>query len=228
MKPLLFASCLAIISLFAKPAIAIEGEHQLYADLLTRDNSTYFKVAAQSIYNKKIRNIELIDMLAEVFAKRIHGEIYFDPDTTAWLAKAIGTSGSKRYTSLLNIAKNSDISRKARKHVKTSLGKLTKASDSQFVKGSIDLAQKAKEISQQRKAQSSVITPETFAKVTTGDTIDQVLSKLGMPNSVEVAFATQRRPWVGVVSYSMLQLIYTQQGSINFHYAGRLTNWTVK
>jgi hypothetical protein len=219
---------MALSLIFAKPAGAFEGEYQIYADLLTSKNSAQIKVAAKSIFNKKIHDPALTDLVAEVFAQIIDKQFSIDEDTTAWVAKAIGVSKSKRYTPLLTAAKTSGVSSKIKKYISKSLDKLTQSADGAYVKGSVDLAQVVATIAKQQKEQDRVIAPEKFKQVSIGDTLDQVITKLGMPTEYDITFGSRRQRWVGTIHYSMLGFTFGDQGAFNLHYVAKSTNWVVK
>ncbi len=228
MKQILLISCMALFILFAKPVGAFEGEHRIYADLLTSKNSAQIKVAAKSIYNKKIRTRALTDLAAEVLAQIVDRKFHIDEDTTAWVAKVIGVSKSQRYTSFLELAKASDISRKVKKHISNSLDDLTQPSGTTFVKGRVDLAEVIKTLNEQKKQQLNAVVPDNFKKVAIGSTINHVIKTLGMPTDYAITFGSRRQPWVGTIHYSMLNLIFADQGSFILHYVAKSTNWIVK
>ncbi|WP_199610923.1 hypothetical protein [Flocculibacter collagenilyticus] len=229
MKHFLIVALLLVVTFFSHSSRALEQEHLIYADLLTRNNSTHVKVAAQSIYNKQVDNQELFEIAAQVLAESLTDDIKLDEDTKAWVVKAVGVSKSKRYEKLLLSIKKGGYSSKLKKYTKKTLKILTKSADSSFHRGDVSLQEVATRIANQHKTLTDVATEEKFASVFLGDSINQVIDKLGMPNKVRIAFGSRKQPWVGRVTYSMLAFNYEDLGSIVMHFvSGDIDNWQVR
>lgn len=229
MKKILVWVTLSLVLFAGQKVNAMDREEQLYAELLMRDNTLHVKVAAQSIYNKKIENIELVDIAAEVLGQSVMQGNSLNTDTQAWLAKAIGASGNQRYTNFLNKILDLDVTSKLKKYVKKSLKHLVNKSDTEFILGKINLAAASSVIDKNQLVSKPVATQDSFNSVHTGDTINQVFGKLGNPDNIEVVFGTKRQHWVGDVSYSMLKLVYKELGKLNLYFSLKSQNdWVVR
>ncbi len=230
MKKLISGICLSTLLFAANPLKAFEGEQQIYADLLSGNNGVHIKVGAQSIFNKEIKNFELIDLAAKVLVLSEAGKITLDPDTKAWLAKAIGASKSTRYAKLLDSVIKNTRDSKLKKFAKKARKKLVNKADTSFDQDKVDLAQTATKIERKQQAYISIASAEKFKTVLVGDSIDTVLEKMGMPDDIGVEFGSRNLGWgLGTVSYSLLNLKFNKLGGFNFHFnkdAG--SNWTVK
>lgn len=220
---------LALISLlgFATPSQALSVEETIYAELLTRKNAAHIKVGAQSLFNKNITNVELVDIAAEALALSLDGKITLKIDDQAWITKALGASKNLRYYDFLTTIIDSDVHGKLIKYSKKARGALETKGGGTFVKGKINLRDLAKKISQDKKKITSNATEDDFLDVYSGDTLDQVLDALGAPNRVSVVFGTATRAWVGTVRYSMLSLKFKNLGTLNFEFGKEIGQWIV-
>ena len=99
--------------LSATPAFAFFGTVSDHILLLTSSDSFDVKSGAESVFDRYGGNRTLID----VAAARLHAELLaqqgerLEEDTVAWLAKAVGGSGSRRYAAVLSDAQKHGRSR---------------------------------------------------------------------------------------------------------------------
>ncbi len=93
-------ACLLLVS--SVPASAFFGtptDHQL---LLTSENTREVREGAESVYDRYGANQQLLDIAAQRLHLEIEGSSSaLSDDAVAWLAKAVGGSGSNRYQALL-------------------------------------------------------------------------------------------------------------------------------
>ncbi|NRA72814.1 MAG: hypothetical protein HRU24_17590 [Gammaproteobacteria bacterium] len=217
-----------LLVIFVIPSKAGQIEDLIYADLLTRGNSVHIKVSAQSIYNKQLNNQRLHDLAAQLLAQSLDGTTALNVDTQSWLAKALGTCETTRYQKLLNSIISSGADSKLKKYTRLALEQMGNKSAPSFVKGAVDMKEAANRVKKEQAKHSSKATAETFSKVYTADTIDDVINKLGMPDDVDVTFGT-RRTWGITATYSMLNIKYQDLGNFIFNFSGKGTkNWLVK
>jgi len=225
-KKILLGSALCVSLLSAK-AFALDNELFIYETLLSQNNSTHAKVAAQSIHNKGIQNLALSDMVAQVLLDSMGNGKKQAIDTQAWLLKALGASKSKRYQKLIVSIIESGADSKVRKYAKQALANLSQPSESSFRDGDIDLKNIAAAVAKKKSNLKPKATKALFNQVYTGDTIEKVIESLGLPPRVDVNFATKRQ-WGITASYSMLSFKYKDLGSIVFYFESGLANWTVR
>lgn len=212
----------------SSPTLALEGEELLYAELLTKNNSVHIKAAAQSIYNKKIKNEELTDLVAEVLLQSLDGRLILTEDAQAWLAKALGASKNLRYKNILVAIDNSDASSKVRKYASKAEDKLINESNEPYTKGSLDIEELSREILKNKSTYVTVATKDNFRKVGKGDTINDVIAEIGLPDDVNIIYATRKQRWIGRISYSMIKIEYENLGVLSFEYFNEpVDNWTV-
>jgi len=206
---------------------ALNTEETIYADLMTRNNAIHVKVAAQSIFNKNMGNVELTDIAAEVLNQSLNGSINLDVDIQSWLAKAVGASGNLRYNDFLTSVIDSDVPGKLVKFTKQARDNLVKKSTDTFIPGKLKLAEVVDKIAKDKLNAKSSLTREQFNMVYPGDTVNKALDTLGMPDNISVVFANKRQAWLGTVRYSMLSISYQKLGTLNFEYFGDQGNWIV-
>jgi len=217
--------CAALLS---TPVIALENELFIYEMLHSKDNSAHAKVAAQSIHNKDIANLELADMVAQVLADSLAKNKKQTVDTQAWLLKALGASKSQRYQQLIQSIINSDADSKVKKYAKKALARLSESATNSFSAGDVNLTAIAKRVEQQQTNVKSKATRELFDKVYTGDTITSVIDTLGIPKRIDINFGTKRQ-WGITATYSMLSFKYGDFGNIVFYFQnGDIANWIVR
>ena len=130
-------SVFLVTILFSAAALAMDPASQRYIDQLTQGGMASVKQAAQSMYNTKETNTQVLDVAAEVLLQNYSNAS--DPDALAWVAKALGKSRNGRYYSVLKEVANSKADKKLRKHTATALKEIGLASGDQYAKGSVNL-----------------------------------------------------------------------------------------
>lgn len=226
MKDFILASCLLFSLFFVKPALAIEGEYQIYADLMTRDQQRFTKVIAKTIVFSEIQNLELIDFCAELIAKRLNKEIIISDDTAAWLIRAIGTSKSMRYQFFLTQLLNSDEDNKLKKYARSALKKSRNRAKARFYKGNVDFAALRKNVEQQRQSTNS-FSAEIFSKLETRQTLAQVLGLMGTPTKRTFVSVDKSQTANDVMGWNHLYLRFGDAGRVVFDFAADKKSWIV-
>ncbi len=221
MKYVLSVFYLPLLLLFTNTANALDDELRIYAELLTKENPIYIKVAAQTIYKKKINNTELTDIAAEVLARSLENKNQLDFDTQSWLIKSIAINENKRYQPFLNSILKMKVNNKLKKHVKKSLRNLWYSSEKIYQKGDINLTTVVNNLALAKKETPSVNSLNNFNQLMFGNSINDVINKSGLPDQVEVVFSSRR--------HSMLKFKYHNIGNINFNFVSKPeSNWIIK
>ena len=151
-----------------------------------------------------------------------------DEDTQAWLAKTLGGSTNSRYKNILVSIENSDVSSKIKKYAKKARKNLIKTSNEAYVEGGVNIKTFLLELTQQKKSYIAKVTNDKFTTIAKGDTLKNVIDKIGLPNNVNVIYGTRHQAWVGRISYSMLKFEYEGIGALKFEYFSEpLEDWAV-
>ncbi len=109
-------------------------------EMLVRGGPESQRDAAQSIYNGIERNTEVLDVVAEVLLQTFQRPGFVQVDATAWLCKALGSSGNERYRGVLQQVADKASERKVRKYAEQSLGMLPQGDAAPYIIGTVDLA----------------------------------------------------------------------------------------
>jgi len=228
MKQLAKIGCVLISLLLVNTVAAFEKENQIYAQLLLTGNAQQAKMAAQTIFNKKIKDQALTDVAAEALAQSFKFKLDFDPDTQAWLVKALGQTGSRRYQMLFDKDLYPETVSKVRRHMSSAMDNLSSKPQPSYEIGSIDLRALAQSIKKSNLSNAANIDEQQFASIRPGHNINRVVKLLGLPSKVGSTFGHRRQTWVGTISFSLLQLDYGNAGAITFHFHKEVHNWTVR
>lgn len=123
--------------LLSSAVSAMDPAGQRYIDQMTQGGMTSVKQAAQSMYNTRVTDTQVLDVAAEVLLQNYSNAS--DPDALSWVAKALGKSRNGRYYSALKEVAGSRADKKLRKHTASALKEIGGASGEQYVKGSVNL-----------------------------------------------------------------------------------------
>ena len=80
-----------------------KGEEYINASLLLSGENPQVILAAKTLYFAKSKNIELLDIVAELLWLESKPKSYMSSDGLAWMVKALGNSRLTRYQNLLKI-----------------------------------------------------------------------------------------------------------------------------
>lgn len=122
---------------------ALDAAETSYVDRLIKGGPGSIRDVAQSIYNTGNKNVEVLDIAAEVLIERYPtaGEDQGNVDASAWLCRALGASGNVRYRALLDkISDDKSVHRKLRGHCEKAAKGLPKVASDSYVQGSVNLA----------------------------------------------------------------------------------------
>lgn len=161
---------------------ALDASGQRYSKMLSSGGPGSIRSAAEDIYNTSFTDQEVLDLAAQVLSEfHTRGPDNRDnADTTAWLCKALGNSGSARYRSILEQVSNANIHRRTRGHCETAMDGLPKDATAQFVVGSVTVADYreggAKQVAGKPAAAPAAANPAAVSN----RTVDLSLVKEGM------------------------------------------------
>jgi hypothetical protein len=122
---------------------ALDAAEVSYVDRLIKGGPGSIRDVAQSIYNTGNKNVEVLDIAAEVLIERYPtaGEDQGNVDASAWLCRALGASGNVRYRALLDkISDDKAVHRKLRGHCEKAAKGLPKVASDSYVPGTVNLA----------------------------------------------------------------------------------------
>lgn len=187
----------------------------VYASLLNTQDSDLIRLAAKGIARDSINDQRITDMAARVLTEQMDGARLINADTTAWLAKALGASGSKRYSAALErlVAHQSG---KIAEHATLALAQLTDDAPA-FAIDDVDWADVAAEIV---SVGDSNRQDRRLYEASVGMSIEEVIRLLGYPTSVGTAIRGRRASYARF-SVNDLQFVFDGRGSVEFvHLAG--------
>ncbi|KRW61664.1 hypothetical protein [Pseudomonas sp. TTU2014-080ASC] len=187
LKRFIFASALCCS---ATTAFALDPSGQRYVEQLVQGGAVSIRDAAQSIYHSGYRDVETLDVAAEVLLQRYrNASDNTTSDALAWVCKALASSGNGRYKAVLDEVVANSNNRKMNRHCQKAAGSLS-AGASTYVKGSVNL--NAYRNGQGKPAANttaaaapartvSVSGTGAFANVRQGMSMDEVNALLGAP-----------------------------------------------
>jgi hypothetical protein len=185
-----------------------------YAWLLTADDNGRVKLGAKGLEHDGNAEIELADLAAKVLWEYDKGIRRLDPDTAAWLARALGATHSKRYLALLKELAATNPGKIA-KYAASSLTALSKSGET-FDPEVVQLDQIRSSL--RADAQDELPGDGSLFDFQSGVWIEDVFAKLGYPTDVGMAVRTRKVPHIGRISVTNLLLGYAGKGSIEFEY----------
>jgi len=140
-KLISFLIC-AGLTVMAGSALALDSSGQRITRMLATGGPNTVSDAAQDVYNQRIVDQEVLDVVAETlnqyYTRNQNDRDYVD--TTSWLCKALGSSGNGRYRDFLQTVVKSHVHKRARKYCDNALDGLPKGVANQYQPGSVDLA----------------------------------------------------------------------------------------
>jgi len=97
---ILFMGFILLLSM-SMPVYALDGREAMYAELLISGDNNKVIAAARTIYSEKSRNIELLDVVAELLWRETKTRSYISSDGISWLVKVLSNTRLARYKDLL-------------------------------------------------------------------------------------------------------------------------------
>ena len=147
-----FLMCAGLVAM-AGSAFALDASGERITRMLATGGPNTVSDAAQDVYNQRIVDQEVLDVVAETlnqyYTRNQDDRDYVD--TTSWLCKALGSSGNGRYRDFLQMVVKSHVHKRARKYCDNAMDNLPKGTPNQYQPGSVDLA-RYKEVAQRPAA----------------------------------------------------------------------------
>ena len=206
---------------FAHASRADDYKYAIDLMLLDSSNSLGIKLGARERYDLKDHSVETLDVVAtklwQIYKNPIH-----DPDTIAWLAKNLGASANPRYRPLLVEVHTNTVHRSARKHISNALNALNSENPSGYFNYQNPQLSTTPGLALAHTIINS--TPDThrskeqltqaFQSITTGDKLETVISKLGLPNASSSDLIVRDLPRIGKRKMQQLLLKYKDIGLV--------------
>lgn len=205
------------------------GREYAEAMLLLNPNDFDTRLAAKSIRRVIAGRQNIVDLLAEVTWTGCSGKRMMDPDTLAWLAKALGTTKQARYAGLLDYCLSKVSDQKILKYMKEARAGLEGATTNAFVGGNMDLIELRARLLKQGPITPPSLVAMHFAGIREGQSLDEVYSTVGVPNDVSGINLPGKK--VGAIPVrirltdDMLVLGYNGVGAARFFYEEEKANW---
>lgn len=174
-------------SMAATEAFAVSADGQRLINSLAAGGAGTLRTTAQSIYNGRNSEVEVLDALAE---KALRSTPNANDNTTvdavSWACRALGQSGNKRYYTAVNAMANDDsLHRKGRKYCQQAVKQLGSAQGAQYQQGGAKLDNKAVKAAPAQAAQpkASAGKGQSLTAVTNGMSMAEVYALVGTPTS---------------------------------------------
>jgi hypothetical protein len=180
--------------------------------LLTADDPSRIKLGAQWLERDSQYANRYGDLAALSLWEFSRGTRSLDPDTVAWLARALGSTHSRRYQSLLEKVASANPGKIAG-YANQSLSKLTEAAPEYDPAGN-QRAQIRNSLNGDREAEP--LKDASLIDLHAGMWIEEVFEKLGYPSDISVVRRSRRAPFVGRIYVDNLLLTYGSNGTIEF------------
>lgn len=180
--------------------------------LLTADDPSRIKFGAQWLERDSQYATLLGDFAALPLWEYSQGTRSLDPDTVAWLARALGTTGSRRYQPLLEKIASANPG-KISNYANQSLSKLTDSAP-EYIPAANQREQIRSSLSSDRDSEPA--NDGSLIDLHEGMWIEEVFEKLGYPSDINTVSRSRRVPFVGRVYVDNLLLVYGSKGSIEF------------
>jgi hypothetical protein len=180
--------------------------------LLTADDPMRVKLGAQWLERDSQYALQLGDFAALPLWEFSQGTRSLDPDTVAWLARALGSSGSRRYLPLLQkVASGSP--GKIANYANESISKLT-ASAPEYDPAGATREQIRNTLSSERDGMPQL--DGSLIDLHVGMWIEEVFEKLGYPSDISVVRRSRRVPFAGRIYVDNLLLVFGNKGTVEF------------
>jgi hypothetical protein len=212
---------------------ATSGEMSMYIDQIVRDDPASLKSVSRHLIQMRIRDREVLDVLAEVVVQKAFTANRYEVDAIAWAIRALGETRDSRYRTALDRVYRSHANSKIRRYARAAIYDVGRGGP-QYEPGSIDL----QELQDRRKGQPVYepkqpapreeprLDPKTaepveyahISKVRSGMSMEQVIELVGPPTSTS-ARATGKAfvPFYHGGDASRLIAFYKGQGRIIFN-----------
>lgn len=222
-------SCLFV----ATPKIALSqefsGRDHAHALLLLNQSDFDVRLGAKSLYRFGSNRADILDLAAEVTWTACSGKRKMDPDTLAWLAKALGNTKQPRYARLLDYCLSNPANDKAKKHVQLARANLEGEAANSFEGGKIDLQQVRARLTKKGNPTARNELINKFDALRRDQNPEEIYSTFGPPDNVSGISVPEGKAGFMMVkvrkSSDMLVLGYGGLGTVRFVYDENKTDW---
>ena len=194
------------------------------AMLLLGNTDDSIKLGAKSITWFSPQSPQLTDILAEVVWEACSGKRQMDPDTLAWLAKAVGSTKQLRYAEVLETCLNTDLNSRTRGHVAKAKSDLTEASADVFKGGVMNLSQVRASLTQARVSGQNQLAGQV-RKLSKDASLAETYSTLGLPDEIDFGTVSASNRLKQHVWLTALKLTYKGVGQVQFYAEEGGTDW---
>lgn len=172
-------------SVVATDAFAVSADGQRLINSLAAGGAGTLRTTAQSIYNGRSGEVEVLDALAE---KALRTSSNANDNTTvdavSWACRALGQSGNKRYYTAVNaMATDDSLHRKGRKYCQQAAKQLGNAQGAQYQKGGAKLENKTVKAPAHAAKPKAAGKAQPLTAVTNGMSMSEVYALVGAPTS---------------------------------------------
>jgi hypothetical protein len=184
---------LVTLFLAAGPCFSLTAGGQRNIEMLVKGGPESQKDAAQSIFNGSERDPEVLDVVAEVLLQIYQRPGFIEVDATAWLCKALGSSGNGRYRMVLQEVADKAAERKVKKYASQALDMLPQGNTPPYRPGTVNIAKlrntevRAQEkpvvTSKSQKTHSAGGDDASFDRITNGMSMQEVYDLIGQPTA---------------------------------------------
>jgi hypothetical protein len=198
-------------------------DHAITA-LLLSDSDDSVKLGGKSVMWFNIKDQRVTDTLAEVAWRACAGKRQMDPDTLAWLGKALGSTKNTRYTGVVNACQTSDINARTRDYMRQAMQDLTEGSTETYQMGAMDLQAIRTTLLQPRTLAANQLN-ERFNKLQKHAPLASIYTLLGHPDEIGIGIVSANNRLNQRIWLTALRLTYKGAGEIQFFAEADATDW---
>ena len=163
----------------------LTGRDHAHAMLLLSQSDFEVRLGAKSLTRFESNPAGVLDLAAEVTWTACSGNRKMDPDTLAWLAKALAKTKQPRFAGLLDSCLANPTYDKAKKHLKLARDAVGGDATNSFEGGKLDLSQIRARLTKKGDSTSRNQLAKRFDDLRGGQTtVDEVYSVFGRPDNV--------------------------------------------
>ncbi|MFH0933902.1 MAG: hypothetical protein V1879_01725 [Pseudomonadota bacterium] len=198
-------------------------DHAITA-LLLSDSDDSVKLGGKSVMWFGIKDQRLTDTLAEVAWRACAGKRQMDPDTLAWLGKALGSTKNTRYSGVLDGCMVSEINTRTQEHMRRARQELTEGAAETYQTGAMDLQAIRSTLLQPRTLAANQLN-ERFNKLQKNAPLANIYTSLGYPDEIGIGIVSANNRLNQRIWLTALKLTYKGAGEIQFFAEADATDW---
>lgn len=176
------ALLLATTGAISHASSQFEGVEHAYAVILTDSAPLGIKAIAKTVSGRS-NSVALTDLVAERLTQSCKGQQRLDSDTTAWLAKALGSTGNPRYQNIMSNCLDLTQDKKLARHLSAALDKLYGEKGAPYEPQQLAFKQLNKTLHKNRNKQKK---RPTAANISNGILMEEVYRRFGAADALHV------------------------------------------